>query len=227
MQSVHFYLHTRLVIAYARARFVENRQNRAEPNKNKLLFFRRQYEHVPLISMSKECSLFKVTAICFVCGRELLWTGEREREKERGLKVWYIALAHRQAWCFANCLVYFGSYQKIEYIWGSCWFLREEREKETFREIKNQEARQTNNLINLQTTHRIGHNTHRIRFCLFVVFWVYLFCFCFFLLGGGMWRGWGAGGFFGFSCLFALEGWWLPITYISRVHVCTMCLLSD
>ena len=28
---------------------------------------------------------------------------EREREGERYFEVWYIALAHRQAWCFANC----------------------------------------------------------------------------------------------------------------------------
>ena len=28
---------------------------------------------------------------------------ERERERERDFGVWYIALAHRQAWCFAHC----------------------------------------------------------------------------------------------------------------------------
>ena len=42
-----------------------------------------------------------------------------KRERERDLDVWYIALAHRQAWCVAECLVYFGSYQEIAYIWAS------------------------------------------------------------------------------------------------------------
>ena len=28
---------------------------------------------------------------------------ERKKGKETDLKVWYIALAHRQVWCFANC----------------------------------------------------------------------------------------------------------------------------
>ena len=27
--------------------------------------------------------------------------------------VWYVTLAHRLAWCFADCLVYYGSYQEI------------------------------------------------------------------------------------------------------------------
>ena len=30
---------------------------------------------------------------------------ERERERERDLKVWYITLVHRQAWCFTNVCV--------------------------------------------------------------------------------------------------------------------------
>ena len=28
---------------------------------------------------------------------------ERVRERERYFEVWYIDLAHRQAWCFADC----------------------------------------------------------------------------------------------------------------------------
>ena len=44
---------------------------------------------------------------------------ERERERERDLEVWYIGLAHRQARCVADCLVHFGSYQEIAYIWVS------------------------------------------------------------------------------------------------------------
>ena len=44
---------------------------------------------------------------------------ERERERERArerdfiLEVWYIALAHRKAWCFVDYLVYIGPYQEI------------------------------------------------------------------------------------------------------------------
>ena len=38
---------------------------------------------------------------------------EREREGERDLKVSCIVLAYGQAMCFADFLVYFGSYQEI------------------------------------------------------------------------------------------------------------------
>ena len=34
--------------------------------------------------------------------------------KDEKFEVWFIALAHRQAWCVADCLVYFNSYQEIE-----------------------------------------------------------------------------------------------------------------
>ena len=35
------------------------------------------------------------------------------REREVDLEVWYMALAHKQAWCVVDCLVYFGSYHEI------------------------------------------------------------------------------------------------------------------
>ena len=46
-------------------------------------------------------------------GRREGGEGEEEGAGGRDLKVGYIALAHRQAWCFADCLIYFGFYQEI------------------------------------------------------------------------------------------------------------------
>ena len=50
-----------------------------------------------------------------MCVCVCVYEGEREREREReiDLEIWYIALAHRQAPCVADCLVYFGFYQEI------------------------------------------------------------------------------------------------------------------
>ena len=46
--------------------------------------------------------------------------GGGEGERERYTKLWYNALANRQAWCFADFLVHFGSisYQGIVAIFG-------------------------------------------------------------------------------------------------------------
>ena len=63
-------------------------------------------------------SLCLCMCVC-VCVCVCVWcvlitsTKGREREKERDISNWCIALAHKQTWCFADCLVYFDSYQEI------------------------------------------------------------------------------------------------------------------
>ena len=55
-------------------------------------------------------------------GREREREGERERE--RVFEAWYIALAHRQAWCFADYLVYLGL--PLNYLNSGCFCMRKQ-----------------------------------------------------------------------------------------------------
>ena len=79
------------------------------------------YLQIPITELTTFCTCVAITlAVAWVVvvrwdgirsgGVELLErererARERERERMRFLKGWYIALAHRQAWCFADSFI--------------------------------------------------------------------------------------------------------------------------